>query len=144
MTNFNGKALRPASLRTVAKGQASTAALGIAVGLSALTMLPAQGLAQEAEQLATVKVQSTAIEANPNAEPGVPYKAKTSGDERRTRPLAETPATITVLTKAQIDDSGYTDLTRILDAQPGITLGTGENGNAFGDRYIIPSYQPSA
>ena len=141
MTNFNGKALRPASLRTVARGQASTAALGIAVGLSALTMLPAQGLAQEAEQLATVKVQSTAIEANPNAEPGVPYKAKTSGDERRTRPLAETPATITVLTKAQIDDSGYTDLTRILDAQPGITLGTGENGNAFGDRYIIRGQQ---
>jgi catecholate siderophore receptor len=137
MTNFNGKALRPASLRTVAKGQASTAALGIAVGLSALTMLPAQSLAQEAEQLATVKIQSTAIEANPNAEPDVPYKAKTSGDERRTRPLAETPATITVVTKAQIDDSGYTDLTRILDAQPGITLGTGENGNAFGDRYII-------
>lgn len=141
MSSNNGKASRPASLRTVAKGQASTAALGIAVGLSALTMIPAQGVAQEAEQLATVRVESTAIEANPNAEVGVPYKAKTSGDERRTRPLAETPATITVLTKAQIDDSGYTDLTRILDAQPGITLGTGENGNAFGDRYIIRGQQ---
>lgn len=42
-----------------------------------------------------------------------------------------------MLTKAQIEDSGYTDLREILDAQPGITLGTGENGNAFGDRYII-------
>jgi catecholate siderophore receptor len=137
MSAFNGKATRPASLRTVAKGQASTAALGVAVGLSAMTMMSGQASAQEAEQLATVKVQSTAIEANPNAEPGAPYKAKISGDERHTRPLAETPQTITVLTKAQIDDSGYTDLTRILDAQPGITLGTGENGNAFGDRYVI-------
>lgn len=77
------------------------------------------------------------LDPNPNAEPGAPYKARTSGDERHTRPLAETPQNIVVLTKAAIDDSGYTDLRAILDAQPGITLGTGENGNAFGDRYII-------
>src|SRR5450830_1559855 len=60
-----------------------------------------------------------------------------SGDPRHTRPLAETPQTITVLTKTAIDDAGVTDLKQILGAQPGITLGTGENGNAFGDRYII-------
>ncbi len=120
-----------------AKDQAATAGLGMAVGLSALMLMPAHAMAQAAEQLATVKVQSTAIASNPNAEAGVPYKAKTSGDERHTRPLAETPQTITVLTKQQIEDSGYTDLSRILDAQPGITLGTGENGNAFGDRYVI-------
>lgn len=136
MSSFTGKVARPATLRRAAMAQAGTAALGAAMGLSALMLMPAQSLAQDAE-LATVKVQDTAIESNPNAEPGVPYKAKTSGDERRTRPLAETPQSMTVLTKAQIDDSGYTDLSRILDAQPGITLGTGENGNAFGDRYVI-------
>lgn len=87
--------------------------------------------------LDTVKVQATALESNPNAQPGVPYKAQFSGDERHTRPIAETPQNITVLTKAQIEESGYTDLRQILDAQPGITIGTGENGNAFGDRYII-------
>ncbi|CAN5206481.1 TonB-dependent receptor [soil metagenome] len=138
MTASKDKVLRPASLRTATtKGQAATAGLGVAVGLSAMMLMPAHGLAQDAERLATVKVQDTAIDANPNAEPGVPYKAKTSGDERHTRPLAETPQTITVLTKAAIDDSGYTDLSKILDAQPGVTVGTGENGNAFGDRYII-------
>lgn len=134
MSVSKDKAVRPASLR--GKGHAATASLGLAVSLSALALMPGQAMAQDAE-LATVKVQDTAIEANPNAEPGVPYKAKTSGDERHTRPLAETPQTITVLTKAQISDSGYTDLSRILDAQPGITLGTGEGGNAFGDRYVI-------
>jgi catecholate siderophore receptor len=139
MTKFKGGALRPASLRLNGAGaRPGTATLSAAaVGLSAMMLAPGLALAQEAEQLATVKVQDTAIEANPNAEPGVPYKAKTSGDERHTRPLAETPQTIMVLTKSQIDDSGYTDLSRILDAQPGITLGTGENGNAFGDRYVI-------
>jgi catecholate siderophore receptor len=98
---------------------------------------PAVNQEQTKKVLDTVKVQATAIEANPNAQPGVPYKAQVSGDERHTRPLAETPQNISVLTKAQIEESGYTDLRQILDAQPGITLGTGENGNAFGDRYII-------
>ena len=77
------------------------------------------------------------IEPNPNAEVGVPYKAKTSGDSRHTRPLAETPQTITVITKAAIDDSGITDLSRSSTRSPASPLGTGENGNAFGDRYII-------
>ena len=136
MTASKGKVLRPESLRTT-KGQAASTGFGVAVGLSALMLMPAHGMAQDAERLATVKVQDTAIDSNPNAEPGVPYKAKTSGDERHTRPLAETPQTITVLTKAAIEDSGLTDLSKILDAQPGVTVGTGENGNAFGDRYII-------
>jgi len=110
------------------------------LGVSTLMLLPLGAMAQDTtvrQQLPAVKVQDTAIDPNPNAEVGVPYKAKTSGDERHTRPLAETPQTISVLTKSAIDDSGYTDLARILDAQPGITVGTGENGNAFGDRYII-------
>jgi catecholate siderophore receptor len=133
MSVSKGKVLRPASLRFSGR----SAMFGSAVGLSALAMAATPALAQQAEELATVKVEATAIDANPNAEVDVPYKARTSGDERHTRPLAETPQTISVLTKAQIDDSGYTDLKQILDAQPGITLGTGENGNAFGDRYII-------
>lgn len=134
MIKSRNSLLRPRSLRATA----GTAALG----LSAAMLMPAQVQAQaqapdEDQTLATVKVEDTAIDPNPNAQLGVPYKAKTSGDERRTRPIAETPATISVLTRAQIEDSGYTDLVRILDAQPGVTVGTGENGNAFGDRYII-------
>jgi catecholate siderophore receptor len=114
----------------------------LVIGISTAMLLPLAAVGAEQEKdndtvLKTVKVQDKAIDPNPNAESGVPYKAKTSGDERHTRPLAETPQTITVLTKAAIDDSGSTDLRAILDGQPGITLGTGENGNAFGDRYII-------
>lgn len=131
--NSNATAVRrPASLRTRANGAAL-------IGLSMAMLAPAAAHAQAAEEetLATVKVEDTAIDPNPNAQLGAPYKARTSGDERRTRPIAETPQTMTVLTRQQIEDSGYTDLVRILDAQPGITVGTGENGNAFGDRYII-------
>ena len=136
MSVNNPKTRQPASLR---KRPTATA---MAVGLSTAVLLPVAGFAQEQtpateSKLETVNVVSTALEANPNAEPGVPYKAKYSGDERHKRALAETAQNIQVLTKAQIEDSGYTDLREILDAQPGITLGTGENGNAFGDRYVI-------
>ncbi len=115
---------------------------GLAAGLSTAVLLPLGAMAQQAATtdntaLPPVKVEGQAIDPNPNAQAGAPYKAKTSADARHTRPLSETPQTISVVTKAAIDDSGLTDLKQILASQPGITLGTGENGNAFGDRYII-------
>ncbi|MGJ8694641.1 MAG: TonB-dependent receptor [Thalassotalea sp.] len=69
------------------------------------------------------------------------YSVKESGDIRRLAELVDTPQTITVLTKDQIEESGKTDLKEILAAQAGVTLGTGENGNAFGDRYIIRGHE---
>src|SRR5262245_57098383 len=110
--------VRPGSLRA---GQAdggkhwvrSGVRSSLALGLSALAFAPASVLAQEAvKQLSTVKVEDTPIDPNPNAETGVPYKAKTSGDERHTRPLAETPQTIQVVTAEAIADSGQTDLAK--------------------------------
>lgn len=123
--------------------QRSTLAMSVS---AAMLLLPLAASAQTAtigpdgkqvKELGEVVVLGKRVESNPNAQVGAPYKARTSGDARHTRPLAETPSTITVLTKSAIDDAGVTDLKQILAAQPGITLGTGENGNAFGDRYII-------
>lgn len=64
-----------------------------------------------------------------------------SGDKRRVADIVDTPQVITVLTQDQILESGKTDLKDILSAQAGVTLGTGENGNAFGDRYIIRGHE---
>lgn len=69
------------------------------------------------------------------------YLHDESGDLRRTLPLVDTPQMITVLTQDQLLEAGKTDLKDILSAQAGITLGTGENGNAFGDRYIIRGHE---
>jgi catecholate siderophore receptor len=118
----------------------------IAFGIASAMLLPLAATAQsgpspdapeKVQRLPDVVVYGQRVESNPNAEVGAPYKAKKSADSRHTRPLAETPQTISVLTRTALDDSGLTDLKQILAAQPGITLGTGENGNAFGDRYII-------
>jgi len=109
----------------------------LALGLVAIApqLMAAEG--SEVVDLDTISIEDRTLDTNPYAEPGAPYKAKKSGDSRYRKDIADTPKNIQVLTKKQIEDSGYTDLREILDTQPGITLGTGENGNAFGDRYII-------
>ena len=99
--------------------------------------------AEEEVNLDTLVVEDSGIqaEANPYAEEAAPYKARVLSDTRHTRDIADTPQTMTVITKSAIEDSGKTELKDILSAQPGITLGTGEGGNSFGDRYIIRGYE---
>lgn len=123
----------------------NSALSGTLAGTLAMTISTAmlnQVRADEAV-LDTMLVEESEIspDANPYAEPGAPYKAKKLSDNRRTRDLADTPQTATVLTKEQMEESGKTELKDILSAQPGITLGTGEGGNSFGDRYIIRGYE---
>jgi len=112
----------------------------LALALSSAMMAPA--LAEEVN-LDTVVIEDNkaAADSNPYAEPDAPYKANRLSDSKRTRDIADTPQTMTVLTKESIADSGKTELKDILSAQPGITLGTGEGGNSFGDRYIIRGYE---
>lgn len=114
-----------------------------ALTLGLPTLLMGQPVMAEDEPIVldTLQIEERTVDTNPYAEPGAPYKAKISGDKRRVKPLAETPATIDVLTQTQVKDSGKSDLRAILAAQPGITLGTGENGNAFGDRYVIRGHE---
>lgn len=137
--------IRPASLRQT---RVHPASLLTAAGLTAaagLTVIAAPASAQQASaaqgdqevQLDTLKIHGRTSDVNPYAEEGAPYKARVSGDSRHTKPLAETPQTITVITETQIKESGRTDLKAILQLQPGVTVGTGENGNKFGDRYIL-------
>lgn len=147
MKQHHSKTRRPRSLRqeTGAVLAPAVAKSGLALSLSTAMLVPLGVMAQQAAEpqatqnaeLPAIKVQATKIDPNPNAEVGSPYKARTSGDTRRTRPIAETPQTINVITKSAIDDYGQTDLAQVLLTQPGITLGTGENGNMFGDNYSI-------
>lgn len=135
MKKINGGIRRPISLRQTRR----VMALG-ALGMTASLAAPALGQESDPEeevQLDTLQIQDKAADVNPYTSPGAPYKARVSADPRRTKPLAETPATITVVTETQIEEAGTTDLKEVLRLQPGVTIGTGENGNAFGDRYII-------
>ncbi|MGE4070545.1 MAG: TonB-dependent receptor [Lysobacterales bacterium] len=134
--------LRPPSLRD-GLPSARQKPLALAAGMSLALLAGTVAAAAEPEQideeltLDTLTFEERTLDTNPYAERNAPYKARVSGDERRTEALAETAATIIVLTQTQIKESGRSDLRAIVAAQPGITVGTGENGNAFGDRYVI-------
>ena len=138
MSSRNTRVLRPVSLRSIGRGSVAAVSLS-----AALMAVPAQAQSADDDEvvLETLKIEDATADINPNAQPGSPYKARVSGDLRRVKPLSETPATITVLTETQIEEQGVSDLRSVLVNQPGVTIGTGENGNAFGDRYIIRGHE---
>lgn len=55
-------------------------------------------------------------------------------------PLLNTPKTITVLSKEVLEDKNATTLKEIGRSTAGVTLGSGEGGNAFGDRFFIRGF----
>jgi catecholate siderophore receptor len=80
--------------------------LGVAPSTLALAISGAlmAGVATAEENITLDKVkveESITPDTNPYAVPGAPYLAETLSDPRRTRSLAETPQTITVITETQ-------------------------------------------
>jgi catecholate siderophore receptor len=121
---------KPVSLRLV-----STSAL-------IATTLSSPAYAEEKNTLTPIVVEGTSIgEANPYADPDAPYKVDYSASSKYTEPLLNTPKTIRVVPKEAIKDAGFTSFREVARVEPGVTLGTGEGGNAFGDRVIIRGFE---
>jgi len=77
---------------------------------------------------------------DPYADPNAPYKADRLSSSKFTEPILNTPRTETVLTQEALEDKNATALRDVLRSTAGITLGSGEGGNAFGDRFFIRGY----
>src|SRR6202453_2634568 len=78
---------------------------------------------------------------NPYADAAAPYKVdhlQASG--KFPEPLLNTPKTVTVLSKEVLEDENTTSLKRAVLNTAGVTLGTGEGGNAFGDRFFVRGF----
>ena len=63
-----------------------------------------------------------------------------SSSSKVSEPIADTPRSITVLTKEVLRDKDATSLKEVARTTPGVTIGTGEGGNAFGDRFFIRGF----
>ncbi|HWB49291.1 MAG TPA: TonB-dependent receptor [Stellaceae bacterium] len=87
-----------------------------------------------------VQGQNNAPGANPYADPEAPYKADRLSSSKFTEPVLNTPRTETVLTKEVLEDQHATALRDIGRSTAGVTLGSGEGGNAFGDRFFIRGF----
>src|SRR6478736_2995679 len=92
-------------------------------------------------QLASPAGRHRPADANPNADAQAPFKVDKSADGRFTEPLRDTPKSITVIPKEVIEDQGATSFRELARTTPGVTLGTGEGGNAFGDRIFIRGFE---
>jgi catecholate siderophore receptor len=79
-------------------------------------------------------------DADPYANPNAPYQALRVQSNKFTEPLLNTPKTITVLTKDVLEDKNATTLREVGRSTAGVTLGSGEGGNAFGDRFFIRGF----
>jgi catecholate siderophore receptor len=78
---------------------------------------------------------------DPYADPAAPYKVdhlQASG--KFPEALLNTPKTVTVLSKEVLEDKNATSLKQAILSTAGVTLGTGEGGSAFGDRFFIRGF----
>src|SRR5581483_3290976 len=100
--------------------------------------------AREKQQAAAVPFPNAgglSADRNPYADAAAPYKVdhlQASG--KFPEPLLNTPKTITVLSKEVLEDKNATTLKQAVLSTAGVTLGTGEGGNAFGDRFFIRGF----
>jgi catecholate siderophore receptor len=98
---------------------------------------------QQQAQAAAAAAASAAAQApdrDPYADPNAPYKANRLSSSKFPEPIVNTPRSITVLTKELLEDKNATSLKDVARTTPGVTLGTGEGGNAFGDRFFIRGF----
>ncbi|ABE40559.1 TonB-dependent receptor, plug [Rhodopseudomonas palustris BisB5] len=77
---------------------------------------------------------------NPYADADAPYKVDRLSGSKFTEPVLNTPRTVTVLSKEILQDKNATSLRDVARSTAGVTLGTGEGGNAFGDRFFIRGF----
>lgn len=87
-----------------------------------------------------IVVEGNALDANPYADPMAPYKVDRLSSSKFTEPVLNTPRSVTVLTKEVLKDKDATTLRDALRSTAGVTLGSGEGGNAFGDRFFIRGF----
>lgn len=95
---------------------------------------------QQAQQAAPTTPSGPA-DANPYADPAAPYKVDhVQAGGKFPEKLVDTPKSITVLSKEVLEDKNATTLKQAILSTAGVTLGSGEGGNAFGDRFFIRGF----
>lgn len=96
---------------------------------------------QQAAQQAAPAAPAGEVDRNPYSDPAAPYKVDhVQASGKFPEPMLNTPKTITVLSKEVLADKNATTLKEIGRSTAGVTLGSGEGGNAFGDRFFIRGF----
>lgn len=105
-------------------------ALGCVSAIAMAAPAHAQDGNQPGARLGGVTVTDSAIDESE-------IKVERAESPKYTRPLLDTPQTITVIGKATIQQQNLLTLRDVLSTVPGITFGAGEGGFGYGDRIIL-------
>ncbi|MCA8928115.1 MAG: TonB-dependent siderophore receptor [Alphaproteobacteria bacterium] len=100
-----------------------------------------RGEASAGAATGTAPGEGKAADANPFADPEAPWKVDRSANSRIRTPLIDTPRSITAIPKEVLEQKNATSVRELARTTPGITLGTGEGGNAFGDVLFIRGFK---
>ncbi|MDD1530226.1 TonB-dependent siderophore receptor [Bradyrhizobium sp. WBOS7] len=96
---------------------------------------------EQAAQQTAPTTPSGAPDGNPYADPAAPYKVDhVQASGKFPEKMLNTPKSITVLSKEVLEDKNATTLKEVGRSTAGVTLGSGEGGNAFGDRFFIRGF----
>lgn len=152
MTDTSLPARVPGSLRSFGRRTGSAAthrtALLTAACVAAGIISPAfaEDVKKDAEE-AVIETPALIIEdtreagSNPYADPAAPYKVDRSASGKISQDVLDFSKEVTIIPKEAITDAGATSVKDVIRTQPGITIGTGEGGNALGDRFIIRGFE---
>ena len=107
---------------------------------------PADKPKEEVVTLDAVTVRGDTVDAaegnaNPYSDPAAPFKVDRSGEAKRTAPILDQPSTVIAIPKETMKAMGANSMKEVMRVQPGVTLGTGEGGNTYGDRFIIRGFE---
>jgi catecholate siderophore receptor len=96
---------------------------------------------QQAKPAPAATASALPPDRNPYADAAAPYKVDHLQDSGKfPEPLLNTPKTVTAITRDVLADENATSLKQAVLNAAGVTLGTGEGGNAFGDRFFIRGF----
>lgn len=141
----------PAPRRTQAapRRQAASPAPQVCTPALAGTPVCAAQEAAEAQARAEAEAAAAAAEAarraragtNPNADPEAPFKADRLTNSRVIGEVLDAPRTVTTVTSEVLETTNTTSVRELARTTPGISLGFGEGGNAYGDNIYIRGFK---
>ncbi|MCW2365648.1 catecholate siderophore receptor [Sphingobium sp. B7D2B] len=108
----------------------------LALGCVSAVAFAAPAVAQDGEQgrrLGGMTVTDTAIDESE-------IKVERAESPKYTRPLLDTPQTVTVIGAKTLQQQNLLTLREVLSTVPGITFGAGEGGFGYGDRINLRGY----
>lgn len=94
-----------------------------------------------ADDVQPIIVTGERPDQDPYSDPAAPYKVDRSASGRLTEELSDTARSVSAIPREVIEDLGAQSVRDLVRTQPGISLGTGEGGNAFGDRIFIRGFE---